>query len=148
MIDDCRIVDWAGRGCYRVLTGPKYLSSQHRPSDRQKVHKEASRHACARFERLIPVERDFPNEHVIGRNTPSPRPRSRREPEVSCQDRLAYTAPGSTVVFVCGHAVQREWTANRKQLVVTVIHEVLHTLRLGESASSPEIDRQVRKRCY
>jgi hypothetical protein len=66
-----------------------------------------------------------------------------------CRGNVAYTAPGSRVVFVCPGAVERHWLGNRKHLVITIIHEVLHTLGLGEDPpSSAEIDKRVRQGCY
>ena len=66
----------------------------------------------------------------------------------ACGRTLAYTHPGSRVVFICSRAVEWHWSSNREHLVVMIIHEVLHTLGLGENPpSSSSIDRRVRQRC-
>ncbi len=60
----------------------------------------------------------------------------------------AFTAPGSRVVFVCGRSVLQTWRESSARLVVALIHEVLHTLGLGENPpSSEEITERVRLRC-
>jgi hypothetical protein len=57
----------------------------------------------------------------------------------------AFTGPGSRVVFVCG-ARFAEIDRGRAELVV--IHELLHTLGLGElPPRSSEIDRAVATSC-
>lgn len=66
-----------------------------------------------------------------------------------CQRRrtLAVTEPGSYVVHVCP---QFAWSQRRdpEQAPEIVIHELLHTLGLGENPpSSEEISRHVRARC-
>ena len=66
----------------------------------------------------------------------------------ACGRTLAYTHPGSRVVYVCSRAVGRHWSGDREHLVVTIIHELLHSLGLGENPpSSSAITRGVRKRC-
>ena len=66
----------------------------------------------------------------------------------ACGRTLAYTHPGSRVVYVCSRAVERHWSGDREHLVVTIIHEVLHTLGLGENPpSSAAINQRVRRRC-
>ncbi len=58
---------------------------------------------------------------------------------------VAFTGPGSRVVFVCGNRF-RELERLRAQYVV--IHEMLHTLGLGElPPTSGFIDRAVARRC-
>jgi len=65
-----------------------------------------------------------------------------------CRGRLAYTAAGSRIVYLCPGAVERRWHEDREGLVATLIHEVLHTLGLGEDPpSSAEITDQARRRC-
>jgi len=58
----------------------------------------------------------------------------------------AATSPGSQVVLICGDQFdQQRWPDGE----VTLIHEMLHTLGLGENPpSSSEISRQVRMRCF
>jgi hypothetical protein len=66
----------------------------------------------------------------------------------SCANALAYTLPGSRVVYVCGPAIDRAWRMNPDHVVFTLIHETLHTLGLGENPpSSLEITRRVRLKC-
>jgi hypothetical protein len=65
-----------------------------------------------------------------------------------CGDTQAFTAPGSRVVYVCGRPVLQIWRESSGRLVVALIHEVLHTLGLGENPpSSEEITEKVRLRC-
>jgi hypothetical protein len=57
----------------------------------------------------------------------------------------AFTAPGSRVVFVCG---PRFAAVDRGRAELIVIHELLHTLGLGERPPrSSAIDRAVAARC-
>jgi hypothetical protein len=58
---------------------------------------------------------------------------------------VAFTGIGSRVVFVCGSRFTR---LPRERAELTIIHELLHTLGLGERPpSSDEIDRIVARRC-
>ena len=60
---------------------------------------------------------------------------------------LALTEPGSYVVHVCPQFVTNQ-RQDPDQAPVTLIHELLHTLGLGENPpSSDEISRHVRARC-
>jgi hypothetical protein len=60
---------------------------------------------------------------------------------------VAFTAPGSRVVRVCEEELKRP-TLSSHNVVAAVIHEMLHTLGLGENPpSSPEITRRVLARC-
>ena len=60
---------------------------------------------------------------------------------------LAVTEPGSHVVHVCPQFVLSQ-RRDPKQAPVTIIHELLHTLGLGENPPlSEEISRHVRARC-
>jgi len=63
-------------------------------------------------------------------------------------DRLAFTAPGSRVVFVCPKF--REEQRRKPDLAEAVlIHEVLHTLGLGENPPGADaITRRVLARCW
>ncbi|GEM_PF-1477859 len=57
----------------------------------------------------------------------------------------AFTGPGSRVVFVCGGRFARLGRSRSEQVV---IHEMLHTLGLGERPPLPgEIDRAIARRC-
>ena len=61
---------------------------------------------------------------------------------------LLYTSPGSRVVRACLVALERAGWQGADHLAVTVIHEMLHTLGLGENPpSSEEITDRVRQRC-
>jgi hypothetical protein len=61
---------------------------------------------------------------------------------------LAFTAPGSRVVGLCVGELNRTWTDNREHVIAGMIHEILHTLGLGENPpSSHEITRRVMARC-
>lgn len=57
----------------------------------------------------------------------------------------AFTGPRSRVVFVCG---QRFLRLSRERAEMVVIHELLHTLGLGEGPpTTGEIDRLVARHC-
>jgi hypothetical protein len=57
----------------------------------------------------------------------------------------AFTGPGSRVVFVCGQRFPR---LSRERAQLVVIHELLHTLGLGERPpTTGEIDRLVARHC-
>lgn len=61
---------------------------------------------------------------------------------------VMFTAPGSRVVFVCASQFREMVVQDRGGLGVFVIHEMLHTLGLGENPpSSQEITRRVTDRC-
>jgi hypothetical protein len=61
---------------------------------------------------------------------------------------LAFTAPGSRVVRVCSEEIRRIHAQQADYVVATLIHEILHTLGLGENPpSSREITARVLARC-
>ena len=61
---------------------------------------------------------------------------------------LLYTSPGSRVVRACSLAVERAGWTGADHLSTTVIHEMLHTLGLGENPpTSEEITANVRRKC-
>jgi len=63
-------------------------------------------------------------------------------------DRVAFTAADNRVVFICPRMLLRTSRENWEHLVAVLIHEVLHTLGLGEDPpSSTEITRTVRRLC-
>jgi len=69
--------------------------------------------------------------------------------ERACRTRsvLAVTRPGSRVVYLCPRFLETEWKDPRLAEAV-VIHEMLHSLGLGENPpSSAEITRKVLKSC-
>jgi hypothetical protein len=49
---------------------------------------------------------------------------------------LAFTAPGSRVVFICARYFERTWRDRPELATAVVIHEALHTLGLGENPPS------------
>lgn len=61
---------------------------------------------------------------------------------------MAFTTPGSRVVHVCADQLKQVQLDQRDYLVATLIHEILHTLGLGENPpSSSEITTRVLARC-
>jgi len=61
---------------------------------------------------------------------------------------LAYTTPGSRVVYVCSRRFRKMWAKDRGYVTAVVIHEALHTLGLGENPPAPEtITARVLDRC-
>jgi hypothetical protein len=68
----------------------------------------------------------------------------------ACNSRatLAVTAPGSRVVFICPTAFVEAAHGNPEHAEATLIHEMLHTLGLGENPPrSKEITERVLSRC-
>jgi hypothetical protein len=60
----------------------------------------------------------------------------------------AFTAPGNKVIRICAARFARHSAPGGVSLDLLVIHEMLHTLGLGENPpSSVEITRQVSRRC-
>ncbi len=61
---------------------------------------------------------------------------------------LLFTAPGSRVVRVCSDQLKRVAPVKPEYVVATFIHEILHTLGLGENPpSSSQITTRVLSRC-
>jgi hypothetical protein len=61
---------------------------------------------------------------------------------------LAVTEPGSWVVFICPTAFVEAVTGRPEEAEAALIHEMLHTLGLGENPPrSREITARVRARC-
>ena len=62
-----------------------------------------------------------------------------------CADELTFavTTPRGRVVFVCGRRFERAWRASAAHAQAVVIHEMLHTLGLGEN---PPTSRAVTER--
>jgi hypothetical protein len=61
---------------------------------------------------------------------------------------LAVTEPGSRVVFICPTAFAGAASAHPEEAEAALIHEMLHTLGLGENPpSSRDITARVRARC-
>jgi hypothetical protein len=62
---------------------------------------------------------------------------------------LAVTSVGSRVVFVCPERFERAARQNRVRAEAILIHEVLHTLGLGENPpTSNQITDRVLVRCH
>jgi hypothetical protein len=70
-------------------------------------------------------------------------------PEWACRAaNLAVTKPGNRAIFVCGARFQKEMSRNSRNAEAIVIHEVLHSLGLGENPpSSDHITARVRAQC-
>jgi hypothetical protein len=61
---------------------------------------------------------------------------------------VAATEPGSHVVFICGSRFEREFRAQRDAGEIMIVHELLHSLGLGENPpSSRDITASVAARC-
>jgi hypothetical protein len=61
----------------------------------------------------------------------------------------AFTVPHSRVVFLCGRDFERASRRNGRAAQVTIIHELLHTLGLGENPPSPgRITVRVEQLCW
>ena len=70
--------------------------------------------------------------------------------EGRCRDArvMAYTAPESAVVFICGARFAQEHRRAPAETEAIVIHEMLHTLGLGENPPTPyQITSRVFSRC-
>jgi hypothetical protein len=72
-------------------------------------------------------------------------------PEVACQEQMlaGATAAGSRVVRVCGRRFARTVTESAHHAEAIVIHEMLHSLGLGENPpTSAHITSRVMERCH
>jgi hypothetical protein len=62
---------------------------------------------------------------------------------------LAFTARGSRVIYLCGRDFERAWRRDPREAQAFVIHEVLHSLGLGENPPSPRhITHRVQQLCW
>ena len=62
---------------------------------------------------------------------------------------LAFTMCGSRVVYLCGREFERAWRRDASQAQAAIIHEVLHSLGLGENPPSPRhISHRVMALCW
>ena len=62
---------------------------------------------------------------------------------------LAFTARGNRVVYLCGRDFERAWRRDAREAQATIIHEVLHSLGLGENPPSPRrITDRVQSLCW
>jgi hypothetical protein len=61
---------------------------------------------------------------------------------------LAFTSRNSRVVYLCGRDFERAARRDPRETQITIIHELLHTLGLGENPPSPrDISFRVLQRC-
>jgi hypothetical protein len=61
---------------------------------------------------------------------------------------IGFTTPGQRVVRLCSHELARSWLQDKTDTVAVLIHEMLHTLGLGENPpSTSEITRRVLEYC-
>jgi hypothetical protein len=70
--------------------------------------------------------------------------------DLSCRTGVvARAVPGSRAVRLCGEELKRIWRQDQSYTVATLLHEMLHTLGLGENPpSSKAITRRVLDRCH
>ena len=62
---------------------------------------------------------------------------------------LAFTTPGSRVVYLCGTSFATTLQHSPTEATTTIIHELLHSLGLRENPPSSEaVSRHVRQRCW
>ena len=62
---------------------------------------------------------------------------------------LAFTSPNSRIVRVCGRAFVRAWQREPQEGRAAIIHEVLHSLGLGENPPAPrDITYRVKQLCW
>ena len=62
---------------------------------------------------------------------------------------VAFTRPGSRVVHLCLDELKRTWRQKPAHVVAAFIHELLHTLGLGENPPAPrEITARVQQSCW
>lgn len=61
---------------------------------------------------------------------------------------IGFTSPGSRVVHLCIDALNRTWQQKPTHVAAVFIHEVLHTLGLGENPpATQDITRRVLQQC-
>jgi hypothetical protein len=68
-----------------------------------------------------------------------------------CRDEsvLAFTAVGSRIIYVCGPAFVRAARRDAQEARAALVHELLHTLGLGENPPSPrQITYRVKQLCW
>jgi hypothetical protein len=62
---------------------------------------------------------------------------------------LAFTSVGSRVIYLCGRDFVRAAQRDPDELRAVILHEMLHSLGLGENPpSSKEITYRVKQRCW
>ncbi len=72
-----------------------------------------------------------------------------RHPTCQRDGILAFTEVGSRVVYVCGRDFARAWNREPREILATLIHEMLHSLGLGENPPTPrDISYRVQQLCW
>jgi hypothetical protein len=62
---------------------------------------------------------------------------------------LAFTARESRVIYLCGRDFERAWRRDAREVQATIIHELLHSLGLGENPPPPRrITDRVKRLCW
>ena len=62
---------------------------------------------------------------------------------------LAFTAIGSRTVYLCGRDFERAWKKDPQEVQATIIHEMLHSLGLGENPpSARQISDRIQRLCW
>jgi len=62
---------------------------------------------------------------------------------------VAFTAQGSRVVYLCGRDFERAWRRDVGEVQATLIHELLHSLGVGENPPSPRaITHRIQQLCW
>jgi hypothetical protein len=62
---------------------------------------------------------------------------------------LAFTTRGNRAIYLCGRDFARAWRRDAPEAQATVIHELLHSLGLGENPPSPrQISYRVQQLCW
>jgi len=62
---------------------------------------------------------------------------------------LAFTVRGSRVIYLCGRDFERAWRRDTREVQATIIHELLHSLGLGENPpDARQITYRVLRRCW
>jgi hypothetical protein len=71
-----------------------------------------------------------------------------RKPACKRHGVLAFTEPGSRVVYLCGRDFERAARRNPSEARMTIIHELLHSLGLRENPPSPRsINYRIQQSC-
>jgi hypothetical protein len=72
-----------------------------------------------------------------------------RHPRCGHEGVLAFTAAGSRIIYVCGRAFTRVAQRDAEEAKATLVHELLHSLGLGENPpSSRYITYRVKELCW
>lgn len=62
---------------------------------------------------------------------------------------LAFTARGSRVIYLCGRDFERAWRRDSREVQATIIHELLHSVGLGENPpAARHISDRVQRLCW